>query len=212
VSQPFKRGAKIPKPGKLDPNHKEFWVSNPWDIVKEGHNLSAYERNRTFMNLKGVGFADVSYISGADSTGDGRAIAAADFRNNGQLDVVVRQVGGGPLLFFQNEFPHKHYLKVSLRGTKSNRLGIGARLVATVGGQQIVREMYPTNSFRSQPPSIAHFGLGDLTQVVSLAIRWPSGLVQSLDHLDGDRHLVIEEGKEGDAAIEVVVPGKTIKP
>jgi len=97
VSQPFKRGAKIPKPGKLDPNHKEFWVSNPWDIVKEGHNLSAYERNRTFMNLKGVGFADVSYISGADSTGDGRAIAAADFRNNGQLDVVVRQVGGGSL-------------------------------------------------------------------------------------------------------------------
>ena len=44
---------------------------------------------------------------------------------------------------------------------------------ATVGGQQIVREMYPTNSFRSQPPSIAHFGLGDLTQLESLAIRWP---------------------------------------
>jgi hypothetical protein len=212
VSQPFKRGAKIPKPGKLDPNHKEFWVSNPWDIVKEGHNLSAYERNRTFMNLHGVGFADVSYISGADSAGDGRGIVAADFRNNGQLDVVVRQVGGGPLLFFENKFPHKHYLKVSLRGTKSNRLGIGARLVATVGGQQIVREMYPTNSFRSQPPSIVHFGLGDLAQVEGLQIRWPSGLVQTFEHLDGDRHLVIEEGKEGDAAIEVVVPGKTIKP
>ena len=212
MSQPFKRGAKIPKPGQLDPSHKEFWVSNPWDIVKEGHNLSCYERNRTYLNLHGQGFADLSYISGADSNGDGRGVVAADFRNNGQLDMVVRQCGGGPLLFFQNEFPKKHYLKVSLRGTKSNRLGIGARLIATVGGQQIVREMYPTNSFRSQPPSIVHFGLGDLAQVESLQIRWPSGEVQSFDHVDGDRHLVIEEGKEGDSAIEVVVPGKTIRP
>jgi hypothetical protein len=72
--------------------------------------------------------------------------------------------------------------------------------------------MYPTNSFRSQPPSIVHFGLGDLAQVESLQIRWPSGEVQSFDHVDGDRHLVIEEGKEGDSAMEVVVPGKTIRP
>jgi len=212
VSQPHKRGAKIPKPGAIDPEHKEFWVSNPWDIVREGRNLSAYERNRTYLNLHGEGFADLSYISGTDSNGDGRGVVCADFRNNGQLDMVVRQVGGGPLLFFENQFPAKHYLKVSLRGVQSNRLGIGARLVATVGGQQIVREMYPVNSFRSQAPSVAHFGLGDLSQVESLMIRWPSGQVQSVENLTADRHLVIEEGKQGDAAIEVVVPGKTITP
>ncbi len=212
MSQPYNRGAKIPKPGKLDSEHKEFWVSNPWDIVKEGHNLSAYERNRTYLNLQGEGFADVSYISGTDSSGDGRDVVAADFRNNGQLDMVVRQVGGGPLLFFENQFPPKHYLKVSLRGVQSNRLGIGARLVVEAGGKQIVREMYLANSFRSQSPCVAHFGLGDLNQVEKLTIRWPSGQVQSFDQLAADRHLVVEEGKQGDTAIEVVVPGTTIKP
>jgi enediyne biosynthesis protein E4 len=212
VSQPFKRGAKIPRPGKLDPEHKEFWVSNPWDIVREGRNLSAYERNRTYMNLNGEGFADVSYISGADSNGDGRGVVTADFRNNGQLDMVVRQVGGGPLLYFENQFPQKHYLKVSLRGVQSNRLGIGARLVAVVGGQRIVREMYPVNSFRTQAPCIAHFGLGDLSEIEQLTIHWPSGQVQTFEQLAGDRHLVVEEGKQGAAAIEAVVPGATIRP
>ena len=65
-------------------------------------------------------------MTGTDNDGDGRCVVAGDFRNNGQLDLVVRQVGGGPVLLYENEFPKAHYLTVSLRGTKSNRLGIGA--------------------------------------------------------------------------------------
>ena len=61
-----------------------------------------------------------------DSDGDGRCVVGADFRNNGRLDVVLRQVGGGPLIIYENNFPQRHYLKVSLRGARSNKLGIGA--------------------------------------------------------------------------------------
>jgi hypothetical protein len=206
----------------VDKELGEFWVDNPWDIIHQGHNLSAYERKRVYINVPGLetgesgrpkrDFLDISYLSGADSDGDGRSVVAGDFRNNGRLDLVVRQVGGGPLLLFENDFPQRHYLKVSLRGTKSNRLGIGARLVAVVGGQQLVREQYPLNSYRSQMPNIVHFGLGEATRIDRLIIHWPSGTKQELKDLLADRHIVVEEGKEGAAAVETVIPGKTIRP
>ena len=139
-------------------------------------------------------------------------MVAGDFRNDGRLDLVVRQVGGGPVLLFENQFPKAHYLTVSLRGTASNRLGIGARLTATVSGRELTRELYPHNSFRSQMPSRVHFGLGDATRIDRLTIRWPSGAVQTLDDLAADRHVVITEGKTGPGAVETVTPGQVIRP
>ena len=212
MSQPTKRSAHIPLPGKLDPSLGEFWVSNPWQITAYGHNLSAFERKRAFLNVKGQDFLDISFLTGADVDGDGRAVVAADFRNVGMLDLIVRQAGGGPLLLFENRLPRKHYLKVSLRGRASNRQGIGARLTAVVGGQPLVRELYPANSFDSQAPAAVHFGLADAGAAESLTIRWPSGKVQVLKDVKGDRHVVVDEGKDGADAVETVVPGRTIAP
>jgi hypothetical protein len=222
VSQPTNRGARVAAPGKVDTTLGEFWVENPWDIVKEGHNLSAFERKRIYLNVPAAGggspalgtrdFVDVSYLTGADNDGDGRSVIAGDLRNNGQLDLIIRQSGGGPLIIYENHFPRRHYLEVSLRGTKSNRLGIGARLVATVKGQPIVREQYPANSFRSQMPNIVHFGLGDASRLDKLVIQWPSGEKQELTNLTGDRHIIVEEGKSGADAVETVVPGQQMRP
>jgi enediyne biosynthesis protein E4 len=212
VSQPFDRGAYVPVPGAVDKSLGEFWVNSPWDIVREGHNLSAYERKRAFLNVQGRAFLDISYLTGADSDGDGRAVAAGDFRNDGRLDLVVRQVGGGPILLFENQFPKAHYLTVSLRGTVSNRLGIGARVTATVAGRTLTRELYPHNSFRSQMPSRLHFGLADSTRIDRLTVRWPSGAVSHLHDLAADRHVVITEEKTEPAAVETVTPGQVIQP
>jgi hypothetical protein len=212
VSQPCDRACTIQAPGDVDKSLGEFWVNNPWEIVKQGHNLSCYERKRTWMNIRGGNFIDLSFLTGADSDGDGRCVVAGDFRNNGRQDVILRQVGGGPLLFFENNFPQRHYLKVSLRGNESNRLGVGARLRAVVNGQQLVREMYPLNSYRSQMPNLVHFGLGDAERVDRLEIRWPSGKNQVLTDLKADMHIVVDERKEGVESIEIVTPGRTIQP
>jgi hypothetical protein len=72
-----------------------------------------------------------------------------------------------------------------------------------------VRELYPHNSFRSQMPDQVHFGLRDDTRVDRLTIRWPSGRVQELTNVDADRHIIVDEGKDGSAAVETVVPGQT---
>lgn len=212
MSQPGDRTSDVALPGKLDERLDEFWVGNPWQIVQEGHNLSAFERNRLYLNAGGKEFADVSGISGADSDGDGRAAVAADFRNTGMPDLIVRQVGGGPLLLYENRFPQQHHLTVSLRGDKSNRRGVGARLTAEVGGRKIVRELFPANSYRSQTPPQVLFGLAKDAKVDRLTVRWPSGKEQVLTDLAADRHVVIDEAKDGPDAVETVTPGKTIKP
>jgi hypothetical protein len=212
VSQPFNRGASVPAPGRVDQTLGEFWVTNPWDIVDQGHNLSAFERKRAFLNVQGRDFLDISYLTGADSDGDGRSVVAGDFRNDGRLDLVIRQVGGGPVLLFENHFPRAHYLTVSLRGRSSNRLGIGARLSAVVAGRELTRELYPQNTFHSQMPGRVHFGLGEADKVDRLTIRWPSGTVQTLAGLAVDRHVVITEDRTGPDAMEVITPGQLIRP
>jgi hypothetical protein len=212
VSQPCNRGARVPQPGPLDSSLGEFWVENPWDIIRHGHNLSCFERNRAYLNVGGRNFLDISHLSGADSDGDGRSVVAGDFRNTGQLDLVVRQAGGGTLLLYENGFPRGHYLNVSLRGVKSNRQGIGARLTATAGGRTVVRELYPVNSFRSQMPNLVHFGLGEAAKVERLTIRWPSGKVQEFTDVAADRHIVVDEEMEENAAVQAVIPGQTRRP
>jgi hypothetical protein len=202
----------MPAPGKLDPELKEFWAESPWAIAAMGHNLSMFERDRVYLNVAGAGgasrdFVDISHLTGADSDGDGRSVVAADFRNCGQLDLLVRRAGGGPLTLYENRFARRHSLQVSLEGQKSNRLGIGARIVATAGGRTIVRELYPQNTFRSQAPASVHFGLADASVVDRLVVHWPSGLTQELTGIPADRHIRIVEGASGAGAVTTVVPG-----
>ena len=195
MAQPFNRSGIVPPAGELDSAAGQFWVGNPWAIVVAQKNLSAYERNRTFLNLGDCRFVDISFLTGTDSDGDGRAVVAADLTGDGMEDLVVRQAGGGPLLVFQNRFPRRHYLRVSLRGVQSNGQGIGARLTAHVAARQLVRELYPADTYVSRQPCEVYFGLGDATQVDRLSIRWPSGQTQEFTGLAADQHIRITEGQ-----------------
>jgi hypothetical protein len=182
-------------PGEIDVEIGEYWLGNPWLFHEAKKNLSAYERNRVYLNHDGKQFLEISYLSGADSDGDARSSVIADLTGDGMEDVLVRQTGGGPVLLFENRIAKQHWLKVALRGRQSNSLGIGSRLVAEVSDRRIVRELYPANTFYSQTPSYAYFGLGDAAQVDRLTIRWPSGTTQVLERVAGDRHIEVTEGE-----------------
>jgi enediyne biosynthesis protein E4 len=201
VSQPFDRMAICPAPVKPDERLKDWWVENPWHIAAKGKSLSGYERNRVYLNSGGREFFEISGLTGgADSDGDGRSVVAADFNGDGMEDLIVRQAGGGSLLVFENRMPKANWLKVSLRGEKSNRLGLGARLVAEAGGRKIVRELYPYNGFKAQGPSHVHFGLAQAGRVDKLTVTWPGGLVQEFKDVAANRHVIVEEGRAGLAA------------
>src|SRR5437870_9118189 len=131
--------AICPAPVKPDERLKDWWIENPWLIAARGKSLSGYERNRIFLNAHGAEFFEISGLTGADSDGDGRAVVGADINGDGREDLLVRQAGGGTFLLIDHRFPKAHWLQVSSRGVKSNRLGLGARLEPQTESQQLVR-------------------------------------------------------------------------
>ena len=94
MSQPFNRACEVPAPAELDESLDEFWSGNAFSISRS-HNLSGYERNRTYLNVAGKNFVEVSFVSGTDTDGDGRCVVPLDYNNDGRSDLNVRQVGGG---------------------------------------------------------------------------------------------------------------------
>ncbi|MBI4602108.1 MAG: ASPIC/UnbV domain-containing protein [Planctomycetes bacterium] len=194
MSQPYDCQARVPSLRTVDNEKGEFWVSNPWLFSTSGENLSCYETNGVHLNAGGGGFLDMSYVSGADSDGDGRSVVAWDLTGDGMPELLVRQAGGGALVVYRNRFPKSSWLKVSLRGTRSNSLGIGSKVIAEAGGRRVCRELYPIVNFLSQSPAAVHIGLGDAKKVDRLTVRWPSGEEQVFVDLEPNWHVLIREG------------------
>ena len=193
MSQPFDSNYQLPALRDIDEQRGEFWVSNPFLFSNTNENLSAYERNGFHLNVGEGKFVDASFLSGADSTGDGRSVVACDLTGDGMQELIVRQVGGGSLIIYENRFPKSSWLKVSLEGTDSNRKGIGSKLECTTKGLVVRRELYPLINFHGQYPASVHFGLGEAEKVEQLKIQWPSGKVQVLRDLPANCHIVVRE-------------------
>ena len=195
MSQPLDRNAQLPELGPVDREGGEFWVKNPFNIPASGNNLSAYERNRLFLNVGGEQFLDASFASAADIDSDSRAVIASDFDRDGAPDLLVGSVGGGPLRLFLNRFPPANRVRVELVGVASNRSGVGSRVVVEAGGRQIVRDVFPRNGGTGQGPVELIFGLGQAKRVDTLKVRWPTGKTQIFEQLPVNREITITEGQ-----------------
>ncbi|MDB4614515.1 ASPIC/UnbV domain-containing protein [bacterium] len=187
--------SQIPALGKIDEDAGEFWVENPFMMPANGDNLSAYERNCIFVNVDGENFLDASFASDADIDSDSRTVISADFDNDGAMDLLVGSVGGGPLRLFKNNMKQGHYLRIDLVGTKSNRFGVGSRIIAKVGDRQIVRDAFPAGGFMGVGPTQLNFGLGGAEVVDTLTVRWPTGETQEFANIQTDQTIEITEGE-----------------
>ncbi|HEY2798875.1 MAG TPA: CRTAC1 family protein [Thermoanaerobaculia bacterium] len=123
----------------------------------------------------------------------GRGSAVADFDNDGDPDIAVSN-SGGPLQLLRNDGAHGHWAGVQLVGRRSNRQGIGARLVAeTPSGRKLTRLALAGNSYLSSSDPRIVFGLGGEEAIRRLTIFWPSGIVQTVDSLAAGKYHRIEE-------------------
>jgi hypothetical protein len=110
----------------------------------------------------------------------GRGSAFADIDADGDLDVVLTQTGGAPLLLRNDQKLNHHWLRLKLVGKKSNRDAIGAWVHARVNGQDLWRQVMPTRSYLSQSELPITLGLGAYDKLDLLEVKWPDGSIQAL--------------------------------
>lgn len=154
--------------------------------------------------FRGVGnskFADVSVDAGAvlSERTTARGACFADYDNDGKIDAFVVNLGGRGALVHNVSTNSGHWIGIQLKGTKSNRDGIGARVEVFAGGKRHTAERVAGSGYLSQDDSRLHFGLGDAATVDKLIVHWPSGREQTLEKLSVDSVLTVEEPKAGDA-------------
>jgi hypothetical protein len=120
-------------------------------------------------------------IEGQRATRSSRSAVVADFDGDGRLDIVTNNFNDRPY-YFANRFPRRNYVAFRLTGTKSNRDAIGAVVRLWVGKTVMVRQVNPAGGYLSHSSRAVHFGLGDRSKVDRIEIRWPRGIVQTLDN------------------------------
>jgi hypothetical protein len=125
--------------------------------------------------------------SGSTTPVAGRGAAFGDINNDGWEDVVMTYLGGHPQVFL-NHGGKLHWLVISLRGTRSNRDGFGARV--KVNGQ--TRFATSGGSYASSSDKRLHFGLGT-TETAKVEVVWPSGIHQTLNDVHADQFLDVRE-------------------
>jgi hypothetical protein len=122
-----------------------------------------------------------------------RGCALGDFDGDGRIDIVATSLDQDAELWMNRSPNTGHWLEIALRGVKSNRDGIGARIkVETRAG---VQYNHQTSSvcYASSSLGPVHFGLGSETKATKIEITWPSGIVQTLENISGDRVLKVTE-------------------
>ncbi len=122
----------------------------------------------------------------------GRGAAYADIDGDGDLDVLLLQPRGAPVLLRNDQALKNHWLRVHLEGGGGvNRDAIGAWVELTANGQTQRRQVMPTRSYLSQVEFVLTFGLGQTSSVESLLVRWPNGRTQSVGVQGVDREIQV---------------------
>jgi tetratricopeptide (TPR) repeat protein len=154
------------------------------------------QRNLLFENDGRGHFAAVAPEGALAVPGTGRGAAFGDWDDDGDLDVLVVQIDGPPVLLRNDGGNDRAWLKLRLLGRRSNRDGIGARVRLTAGGHTQTREVRWNASYASSHDPRLHFGLGSARSAELLEVRWPSGRVQQARDLPAG-HLVTLDEEDG---------------
>ena len=153
------------------------------------------EANFAFRNLGGLQFENVSAAWGLDQKGISFGAAFGDLGGDGNLDLVYANYHGGVTVLRNDSGGHR--VIVDLRGTVSNRFGVGAvvTLESALGVQ--MRPLTLARGYLSSSEPMVHFGLGEDTNVKRLTVAWPSGGMQTFENLPVDRRFTITEPSSG---------------
>jgi hypothetical protein len=173
-------------------------------LITQGHDMDniqvvsprlRYREPMLLVRNVGGKFVDVSSISGDifNEAWVGRGMAIGDIDNDGRIDAVVSTNGGPAHVLLNRTVTDNHWITLHLTGHKSNRDGIGALVkLTTAQGSQWVTLTTSSGYLSASDPRV-HFGMGASAVADSIEIRWPSGIVQTLTNVKGDRQVQVDE-------------------
>lgn len=137
----------------------------------------------------------------------GRGLATGDFDNDGAVDAAFIDLNSRPVLLRNSGSPN-HWLGIHLRGTRSNRDAIGARVTLRQGNRKATRWISGGGSFLASHDRRIVFGLGQNVAAADIEVLWPDGSVQKITGLTQDRyHEIVEKSTE--AAQIAISPGNS---
>jgi hypothetical protein len=150
------------------------------------------ERNLAYRNLGDLQFEEVGAAWGLNQRGVKFGAAFGDLDGDGDLDLVYANYQSG-VTVLRNDCQTGHRVILALRGTRSNRFGLGTlvRLESASGSQ--VQELVLVRGYLSSSEPVVHFGLGEDTAIKRLTLLWPSGQTQTFTDLPVDRRYTITE-------------------
>jgi len=174
-----------------DVNAKYNASNNPFaEQVEKDYRLmpSTPVSNYAFKNMGDFAFSKVTEQWGLDEKGFSNGFAYSDLDNDGDLDLIINNIDAPASVYINEAQKNENsYLKVKLKGPKSNFSGIGAKVVVRTNDIQQSQELTLTRGYQSSMDPILHFGIGKTTMVDELKVLWPNGSQQTLKNVDSNR-------------------------
>jgi tetratricopeptide (TPR) repeat protein len=184
--------AKTPEKQRAAVDYENGWNALN-QLIREDYSWSGHEPNVFYVKPASGPYQDASGVSGLDFADDTRTFAVTDFDGDGIPDLILKNRLGPQVRAMQNDsYAGRPAIAFSLRGTKSNRDAIGARI--EVNGQ--VQYISAGSGFLSQHSKRLHFGLAGRPKA-NVKITWPSGAIQEFHDLDPSHTYTIVEGENG---------------
>jgi hypothetical protein len=154
-------------------------------------------RNIVLRNMGNGKFVDVT-----DQCGEalkvkraGRGVAFDDLDNDGRIDVVILNSNDKPTILRNETATGNHWIQIRLRGVKTNRDGVGARVYVVAGDLKQMDEVHSGRGYQSHWGTRLHFGLAKNKRIERIEVHWPrSGVVDILEDVPADQLLTIAEG------------------
>jgi len=170
--------------------------SNVQDNIALYSPRRAEEPSTVFRNLGNGQFQNVTDLAGPDlqKPAAHRGLAMGDLDNDGRIDLVVSVLAGQAKIFHNTTQNGNHWIAIKTTGTKSNRMGIGAKIRVTADdGTMQYNHVTTSTGYACSSDSRVHFGLANAALVKEIEIVWPSGIRQVLTNVKGDRIVSVTE-------------------
>ena len=172
---------------------------HPQDVIEILMDYETYaQRDQIFKNSRDGTYTDISETAGAYFTEArvGRAAATADYDNDGDTDIVIMNSNQRAVLLRNEGRNTNNWLGIKLVGTRSNRDGIGAKVMVAAGGMTQIREVKSGSSYASESDPRLLFGLGENQEIEKITIVWQGGATQALEDVSINQALTIVESEQ----------------